>query len=60
LDLENYNNYRRISFDKHVIAIPADDLLLNRRDTANRSDREMTLDVMFRKTRQIRRTKTSG
>ncbi len=49
LDLENYNNYRRISFDKHVIAIPADDLLLNRRDTANRSDREMTLDVMFEK-----------
>jgi len=32
-----------------VIAIPADDLLLNRRDTANRSDREMTLDVMFEK-----------
>ena len=49
LDLENYNNYRRISFDKHVITIPADDLLLNRRDTANRSDREMTLDVMYDK-----------
>ncbi|MFQ6678559.1 MAG: LptF/LptG family permease [Fidelibacterota bacterium] len=49
LDFENYNNYRRISFDKHVIAIPADDLLLNRRDTANRSDREMTLDIMFEK-----------
>ncbi len=49
LDLENYNNYRRISFDKHVITIAADDLLLNRRDTANRSDREMTLDVMYDK-----------
>jgi len=49
LDLVNYNNYRRIGFDKHVITIPADDLLLNRRDTANRSDREMTLDVMFEK-----------
>ncbi|MCH7764649.1 MAG: LptF/LptG family permease [Candidatus Marinimicrobia bacterium] len=49
LDLDNYSNYRRISFDKHVIIIPADDLLLNRRDTANRSDREMTLDVMFEK-----------
>jgi len=49
LDLKNYQNYRRISFDKHVITIPADDLLLNRRDTANRSDREMVLDIMFRK-----------
>ena len=49
LDMENYGNYRRINFEKHVIAIPADDLMLNRRDTANRSDREMTVALMQEK-----------
>lgn len=49
LDLDNFSNYRRINFEKHVITIPADDLMLNRRDTANRSDREMTLDIMQEK-----------
>jgi len=49
LDLEKFNNYRRINFEKHIITIPADDLMLNRRDTANRSDREMTLDLMQEK-----------
>jgi len=49
LDIENYGNYRRINFEKHVIAIPADDLMLNRRDTANRSDREMTVALMQEK-----------
>jgi lipopolysaccharide export system permease protein len=49
LDLDNYNNYRRINFEKHVITIPADDLMINRRDTANRSDREMTVALMQEK-----------
>ncbi|HBR87201.1 MAG TPA: hypothetical protein DEA65_05155 [Candidatus Marinimicrobia bacterium] len=49
LDLENFSNYRRINFEKHIITIPADDLMLNRRDTANRSDREMTLGLMQEK-----------
>jgi len=49
LDMDNYGNYRRINFEKHVIAIPADDLMLNRRDTANRSDREMTVALMQEK-----------
>ena len=49
LDLENFNNYRRINFEKHVITIPADDLMINRRDTANRSDREMTIELMQEK-----------
>ena len=49
LDLENFSNYRRINFKKHIITIPADDLMLNRRDTANRSDREMTLGLMQEK-----------
>lgn len=46
LDLKNFNNYRKIDFEKHVILIPADDFILNRRDTANRSDREMTWSLM--------------
>ncbi len=49
LDLKNYENYRRINFEKHIVTIPADDLLLNRRDTANRSDREMTINMMREK-----------
>ena len=49
LDLNNFSNYRRINFEKHIITIPADDLMLNRRDTANRSDREMTLYLMQEK-----------
>ncbi len=56
LDLENFSNYRRINFEKHIITIPADDLMLNRRDTANRSDREMTLGLMQeKKTKYVER-----
>ena len=46
LDLKDYGHYRRINFDKHVILISADNLMLTRRDTASRSDREMTIPMM--------------
>ena len=49
LGQKDYTNYRRIIFDKHVINIPAKDLLLNRRDSANRSDREMTVPMIMKK-----------
>ncbi len=49
LGQKNYANYRRIIFDKHVINIPAKDLLLNRRDSTNRSDREMTVPMIIKK-----------
>tara|TARA_B110000438_G_scaffold146109_1_gene140694 strand:- start:5810 stop:6958 length:1149 start_codon:yes stop_codon:yes gene_type:complete len=49
LGQKDYTNYRRIIFDKHVINIPAKDLLLNRRDSTNRSDREMTVPMMLKK-----------
>jgi len=49
LGQKDYTNYRRIIFDKHVISIPAKDLLLNRRDSTNRSDREMTVPMMLKK-----------
>jgi len=49
LDVKNYQNYRRISFEKHRINISADNLSLQRRATASRSDREMTIDMMKEK-----------
>ena len=49
LKLDDYSNYRRINFEQHKIIIPADDLMLARRDTSNRSDREMTIPMMLDK-----------
>ena len=49
LGQKDYTNYRRIIFDKHVINIPAKDLLLNRRDSTNRSGREMTVPMIIKK-----------
>ena len=49
LESDNYSNYRRIIFETHRITIPADDLLLNRRDSSNRSDREMTVPMILNK-----------
>ena len=49
LEPNDFSNYRRIIFDTHKIIIPADDLLLNRRDSSNRTDREMTVPMMLEK-----------
>ena len=49
VEVKNYRNYRRIQFDRHRIIIPADDLMLQRRETGSRSDREMNIDMMFDK-----------
>ena len=51
LEQKDYTNYRRIIFNKHVITIPAEDLLLNRRDSTSRTDREMTVPMMTKKIR---------
>jgi len=50
-ELENndFTNYRRIIFETHKIIIPADDILLNRRDSSNRTDREMTIPMIIKK-----------
>ena len=53
LDTRDFGNYRRIEFDKHKITIAADDLFLNRRDTTSRSDREMTVPMIFNKRENI-------
>ena len=47
-ELENkeFNNYRRIIFSKHNIKIKADNIILNRRDSSSRTDREMTIPMI--------------
>ena len=49
LESKNYTNYRRIIFEEHKIIIPANDILLNRRDSSNRTDREMTIPMILAK-----------
>ncbi len=49
VEVNNYQNYRRIIFDRHRITIPAEDLMLERRETGSRTDREMTLNMMDEK-----------
>ena len=49
LDIQNYENYRRILFEKHQIIVPEDNLSLKRRESASRSDREMTVAMMREK-----------
>ncbi|MBU4445606.1 LptF/LptG family permease [bacterium] len=46
LDLKNLEDYRRTDFQKHRIAIPVDNLMLERRESARRGDREMTIPMM--------------
>ena len=46
LDLINIEKYKRIYFSKHKISIPVDDMLLERRNSARRSDREMNISMM--------------
>lgn len=49
LESKDFTNYRRIIFEIHKIIIPADDILLNRRDSSNRTDREMTVPMILNK-----------
>ena len=49
LENKDFTNYRRIIFDTHKIIIPANDILLNRRDSSKRSDREMTIPMIIKK-----------
>jgi lipopolysaccharide export system permease protein len=49
VEVKNYQNYRRIQFERHRITIPADDLMLQRRETGSRSDREMNIEMMLDK-----------
>ncbi|HPC36092.1 MAG TPA: LptF/LptG family permease [Candidatus Marinimicrobia bacterium] len=46
IDLKGLSDYRRIDFERHRIAIPVDNLMLERRESERRGDREMTIKMM--------------
>ena len=52
IDLENYDHYRKIKFGTHQIIISMNDLLLNRTNESNRTDREMKVPAMIEKIKQ--------
>ena len=47
IDLTDYDYYRKIKFDTHQIIISLDDLILNRTNESNRTDREMRVPQML-------------
>lgn len=55
LDLENLEDYRKTDFKRHRIAIPVDNLMLERRESARRGDREMTIAMMQENVRKYTR-----
>jgi|TARA_B100001093_G_scaffold90639_1_gene82675 lipopolysaccharide export system permease protein len=48
IDLSDYDHYRKIKFATHQIMISMDDLMLNRTNESNRTDREMRVPQMIR------------
>ncbi len=46
LDLKGLSDYRLIDFERHRIAIPVENLMLERRENLRRGDREMTIKMM--------------
>ena len=55
LESNKFNSYRRIIFSKHNIKIQANDLLLNRRDSSSRTDREMTIPMIKDKVKNYKK-----
>lgn len=49
LDIKELEDYRVIEFETHRIAMPVDNLMLERRESARRGDREMTIGMMREK-----------
>ena len=46
IDFTKPNDYRRLIFQVHTIYIPADGMMLNRRESSRRGDREMSAQMM--------------
>ena len=44
--ISDRNEYRKIFFDQYQVMIPVDNMILNRRDSNIRGDREMTFSMM--------------
>ncbi len=49
IDLKDFDYYRKIKFQSHKIMISINDLILNRSDNDNRTDREMKVPEMITK-----------
>ncbi len=49
LKLPDYDEYRRLKFARHRIVIPVDNLYLERRQSEQRGDREMDIQMMQKK-----------
>ncbi|UCD36954.1 MAG: LptF/LptG family permease [Fidelibacterota bacterium] len=49
LALPDYEEYRRLQFERHRIVIPVDNLYLERRESELRGDREMDIPMMLAK-----------
>ncbi|MDA3871379.1 MAG: LptF/LptG family permease [Candidatus Marinimicrobia bacterium] len=53
------DNYRILNFDKHKIVIPVPDLLLDRKDSKYRGDREMNIQQMLERVKVSRKYKNN-
>lgn len=49
LGIDKFEDYRRLDFNRHRIAIPVDNLTLERHESERRGDREMTVAMMKEK-----------
>jgi len=49
LTVDKMEEYSKLNFERHVITIPVDDMLLKRRDNSRRGDREMNIKMMRQK-----------
>ncbi len=47
LDTEKYAEYRKVDFQKHVLSIETSGLMLERRESGRRGDREMSAGMML-------------
>lgn len=54
LGTEEFSEYRRIDFKKHVLTIPATGMVLERHEAGRRGDREMSSKMMLDRVREIR------
>jgi len=54
VNTKDLSQYRRIDFKKHVITIPAPDMMLRRHESERRGDREMSARMMLDRVAEIR------
>ncbi len=54
LDRQKLTEYERSTFERQVVYIPASDFIFEQRKDSDRSDREMTIAMMYRKVKYYR------